>query len=91
MDKFEVVLLIQALKFYQKSSEDLTKRLNHCFEELEQNPFHGPNIKLLKTPKGKKAYRYRIGDYRVIYDVDKTNKKIGVHLILPRTKAYRNF
>ena len=88
MDKFEVTLVSQALKFYKKCPKDMAEKLEDCFKELEANPFFGPNIKLLKAQS--KLYRYRIGGYRVIYEIDKTNKKIGVLLIAPRPTAYRN-
>lgn len=88
MDNFQVILLSQALKFYKKCSSELEKRLKDCFEELEQNPFSGPNIKQLKAKK--KLYRYRIGGHRVIYEIDKKEKKVGILLISPRPSAYRN-
>ena len=88
MDKFEVVLLSQALKFYKKCPKDLAVKLNQCFEALETNPFYGPNIKLLKSKD--KLYRYRIGGYRVIYEVDKVGKKVGILLIAARPSAYKN-
>ena len=89
MDKFEVILLGQAEKFYKKASDDLVHRLNACFEELEISPFQGPNIKLLKTQRSLRWYRYRIGDYRVVYEIDRESKKVGVLLILHRSSAYR--
>ena len=89
--RFEVILLNPALKFYEQCPEDLAKRLNKCFEDLEQNPFYGLNIKLLRTAKSMRIYRYRVGDYRVIYGINKVDKKVGVHLILPRSRSYRDF
>ena len=88
MGNFEVLLMPQALKFYKACPEDLGKRLNKCFEDLENNPFWGPNIKILKGEK--RRYRYRVGDYRVIYAIDKENKKVVVTLIAARPSAYRN-
>ena len=88
MDKFEVILVSQALKLYKHCPLDLANRLNQCFEALEINPFFGPNIKLLKNED--KKYRYRVGDYRVIYKIDKEAKKVAVTLISPRSSAYRN-
>ena len=70
MDKFKVILLGQAEKFYKKASDDLVHRLDTCFEDLERSPFQGPNIKILKTQKSVRWYRYRIGDYRVVYEID---------------------
>lgn len=88
MDKFTIVLVSQAKKFYKHCSAEFAERLNKCFEVLEANPFFGPNIKLLKNEE--KTYRYRIGDYRVIYIIDKHAKNVIVTVISPRPSAYRN-
>ena len=88
MGNFEVFLMPAALKFYKACPEEIAKRLNKCFEDLESNPFWGPNIKVLKGEK--RRYRYRIGDYRMIYGIDKENSKVFVTLITSRPSAYRN-
>lgn len=88
MDKFEIILLSQALRFYKKCPTELGVKLNECFEILETNPFYGPNIKLLKSKD--KLYRYRVGGHRVIYEINKAGKKVGILLIAPRPSAYRN-
>lgn len=88
MDSFEVLLMPAALKFYKACPEDLAKKLNKCFEDLENNPFWGPDIKVLKDPM--KRYRYRMANYRVIYSIDKDKKKVIITLIAPRASAYRN-
>ena len=89
MDKFKVILLGQAEKFYKKASDDLAYRLDACFEDLENNPFQGPHIKILKTQKSVRWYRYRIGDYRAVYEIDRESKKVGILLILHRSSVYR--
>lgn len=78
-----------AIKFYKHCPHGMTERLNRCFETLENNPFSGPHIKRLQGEE--KRYRYRIGDYRVIYTVDKESKKVIVTLIAPRPSVYRGF
>ena len=85
MGNFEVLLMPQALKFYKACPEELANRLNKCFEDLENNPFWGPNIKVLKGEK--RRYRYRVGDYRVIYNIDKENNKVVVTLVASRPSA----
>ena len=89
MDRFEVILLGQAEKFYKKATDDLCRRLDTCFESLETNPFQGSNIKLLKTGKAIRWYRYRVGDYRVVYEINSEVKTVGVLLILHRSSVYR--
>lgn len=88
MGNFEVVLMLAALKFYKSCPADLAKKLNKCFEDLESNPFWGPNIKVLKSEK--RRYRYRVSDHRVVYGIDKENNKVFVTLIASRASAYRN-
>ena len=87
MVKFAVLLMPATLKFYKSCPEDLAKRLNKCFEDLENNPFWGPNIKVLKGEQ--RRYRYRVGDYRVIYGIDKENNKVFITLIASRGSVYR--
>ena len=89
MAKFEVILLGQAEKFYKKASDNLIHRLNTCFYNLELNPYQGPNIKLLRTKKSIKWFRYRIGDYRVVYEINPTNNTVGILLILHRSTVYK--
>ena len=88
MGSFQVLLMPHALKFYKACPQELAKRLEKCFEDLENNPFWGPNIKVLKGEK--RRYRYRVGDYRVIYSIDKEKSKVIVTLIASRPSAYRN-
>ena len=90
MDRFEVILLGQADKFYRKAPDGLVHRLDLCFEDLESFPFQGPHIKLLKTQKSVRWYRYRVGDYRVVYEINREAKKVGVLLIFHRSSVYRN-
>jgi mRNA interferase RelE/StbE len=88
VDRFEVILAPKALKFYRKCPKELAERLDQCFQGLGANPFFGPDIKVLKTQD--KLYRYRVGGYRVIYEINKTDKKVGILLIAPRPSVYRN-
>lgn len=91
MDRFRVILMPAALKFYKTCPLELSKRLNKCFIELEKSPFIGRNIKLLRGQSLEKRYRYRVGDHRVIYIVDKQAKNVVVTLISARPSAYRHF
>ncbi|WP_413165565.1 type II toxin-antitoxin system RelE family toxin [Capilliphycus salinus ALCB114379] len=54
---------------------------------LEQTPRNHPNIKPLKGNLAGR-YRYRIGDYRVIYQIDDENNQVIVSLIIHRRDAY---
>jgi mRNA interferase RelE/StbE len=85
---YEVRLSSKALKFYSKADVVLLRKLNKCFLYLENNPFESNNIKIL-TGKLKSLYRYRVGDYRVIYDVNDAQKIVKVLSIKHRKEIYR--
>jgi mRNA interferase RelE/StbE len=84
---FKIALSKEALKYYNKVSLSTASRLDKCFAVLEQEPFKGSNVKYLKGIAGK--YRYRIGNIRVIYEVDNTEGTVYVLAILPRGQAYK--
>ena len=65
---YKVKLTKRAAKFYQSTDAALAKRLARAFAVLESSPRQHPNIKSLK---GKFAgrYRYRVGDYRIVYRI----------------------
>lgn len=83
---FEIRLSRRARRYYERVDSDTAHRLNRCFEVLTRDPFGGGDIKPLKGIKG--VYRYRMGDLRVIYEVDIRERIVKVNAILPRGEAY---
>ena len=52
---------------------------------LKYNPFVGKKLEY----RGRHLYRYRIGDYRIVYRVDKKEKDVVVLKIRHRKEVYR--
>lgn len=84
---YKVQLSLSAEKFYVKCDKILAKKLAKCFENLEENPRFHPNIKPLKGNYSG-YYRYRVGDYRVVYSIDNDTIIVNVILIAHRSKVY---
>jgi len=84
---YDIQLTRDAQSFYQKAEHSLVNRLNRCFDQLEQNPYEHPNIRRLKGPLAGQ-WRYRVGDWRVVYRVDEEQKRVTVLFIVHRSKAY---
>uniref|UniRef100_A0A7C3YPB8 Type II toxin-antitoxin system RelE/ParE family toxin n=2 Tax=Geoglobus ahangari TaxID=113653 RepID=A0A7C3YPB8_9EURY len=81
---FKVKLHRRVIKFLQKLNENDRKRIFSAIERLE-DPFSQPYEKI----KGRKdLYKIRVGDYRIIYRVDKENKIVSVHLVDKRERVY---
>jgi mRNA interferase RelE/StbE len=84
---FKVNLSKKAQKFYKKADRPLARKLARCFEQLEREPRHHSNVKPL-TGKLAGHYRYRVGDYRVIYRIDDRQLTVFVLKIAHRSEAY---
>ncbi len=84
---YEVFLHPDAQKVYANADKALAKKIARCLQQLEQTPRSHPNIKTLKGDY-LGYYRYRIGDYRVIYSVDDELVQVFVVAIAHRSEAY---
>jgi len=62
--------------------------VNRCFQLLQENPYEHRNIRRLKGPL-EGYFRYRIGEWGVVYKVDEAKREVTVMLIIHRSKAYR--
>jgi mRNA interferase RelE/StbE len=86
---YEVLLHPDAQEIYINADNALAKKIARCLQQLEQTPRSHPNIKALKGDYVG-YYRYRIGDYRVIYFVDDEMVQVFVVAIAHRSEAYES-
>ena len=68
-----------------KIDKNLAKRIFDKIHLLGNDPYGQSSEKL----GGGKGYRIRIGDYRIVYTIDKTAKEITVIRIRHRRDVYR--
>ena len=85
---YELLLTRRAKQFYEKTDSVLVRKINRCFERLQENPYNHPNIKPLKGLLSG-HFRYRLGDWRIIYRVIEKKKQVIILLIVHRKNAYR--
>ena len=85
--QFEIILSKQAVKYYQRLPLNIARRLDRAFLKLELNPLSGGDIRPLSGRLS--GYRLRIGDLRVIYQIDKENRLVFISAILPRGDIYK--
>ena len=86
MKLYEVLLHPDAQKVYADADRALAKKIARCLRQLEKTPRSHPNIKALKGDYAG-YYRYRIGDYRVIYSVDGELVQVFVVVIAHRSQS----
>lgn len=74
------------LKDLTKIPSDVIPKVEKALLELKKDPHSARNIKKL-TNVDAGAYRLRIGDFRLRYDV--SGDDIELHIIRPRKDVYR--
>lgn len=84
---FDVGYSNQAKRFLNKADKILLKRLINKIETLKEKPV----IHDTKTVEGseEKLFRVRIGDYRILYEIDYKGNKIGIVKIDKRPRVYQ--
>ncbi len=87
LDGYSVILSFDAQEFFEEGSAALQRKLDRCFEMLKTDPYSHPNIKQLKGDLAG-YYRYRVGDYRVVYYIDEEQKQVVVTIIAHRREVY---
>ncbi|MBC7324178.1 MAG: type II toxin-antitoxin system RelE/ParE family toxin, partial [Moorella sp. (in: Bacteria)] len=82
-----VYLKASAEKDLRRLSPPLVARVLAAIEGLRSLPFPPDAVKLTGTQR---LYRLRIGDYRIIYEVNVLTREVTVYYVRHRREAYRS-
>ena len=83
---FDIKYSRQAVKFIKSLDKIHVSRIFKKLEKLKQDPIlHDSKI---VAGYGEKLYRVRVGDYRILYEVDHDDNLIGVVKIDKRSRVY---
>jgi mRNA interferase RelE/StbE len=88
MASYKVVPKPSVAKDLRSLPKATVARIVEKIERLGEEPFPPRTAKL---EGGEELYRIRIGDYRVVYAVDRNAKQVIVHYVRHRRDAYRKF
>lgn len=84
---YQIVVHKRAVKYLKKLPDPQKEKIKETLSKLAQNPFEFHNVKNMAGEwVGYK--RMRIGDFRVIYCIDKGENTIYVDHIGPRGDVY---
>jgi mRNA interferase RelE/StbE len=82
---YTVQILPRAQKQLSKLPPDVYPRVRDALRELTDSPRPSGCLKLT----GREGWRIRIGRYRVIYEIDDTNRTVTILDIGHRREVYR--
>lgn len=86
MTSYEIVFKSSVEKDFRSFPKILLSRVLKQIEKLSNDPFP---INCVKLEGGEQLYRIRVGDYRIVYGVDRTAQRITVHYVRHRRDVYR--
>jgi mRNA interferase RelE/StbE len=82
---FQIIWSGSAAKELKKIDETVAKRIFKKVSELSENPYHFDVTKIIGDP----YFRLRVGDYRVIFDIQNDMLRILILKVGHRKKVYK--
>ena len=86
MGSYSLIVKPSVEKDFRRLSHDVIPRLTQKIESLKANPF--PH-QVEKLSGAERLYRVRVGDYRIVYEVDPSLKQVTIQHVRHRREAYR--
>jgi mRNA interferase RelE/StbE len=77
-----------AVKFYRKADDTLKERIADAIDVIARNPHLDSHIKKLKGDL-KHMHRFRMGDLRILYEIDDEQETVWLKTIEWRGSAYK--
>jgi mRNA interferase RelE/StbE len=88
MASYKITLKRSVEKDLRALSKKTILRVLKRIEQLKDDPRPRQSIKLTGAER---LYRIRVGDYRVIYEIDDNEGQIAIIYVRHRRDAYRDF
>ena len=86
---YEIVFTRNAERYYNRLDDNTAARINRAIDLISQNPIYNPNRNIKKLSGRDREYSYRVGQYRIIYQVDEDLQKCNILSIGPRGNVYQ--
>lgn len=86
MDSFEIVFQPSVHKDLRRLPKTAISRVMARIEGLAADPLPS---RVVKLSDAERLYRIRVGDYRIVYEVDAEAKLVTVHYVRHRRDVYR--
>lgn len=82
---YEIIFDEKAIDNLEKLRNPIKKRIFNKITSTKENPFH-----YFESLVGRNEYKLRVGDYRVIADIDQNKKMINILFVGHRKNIYKN-
>jgi len=83
---YEIIFDNKVIELLEKLQISTRKRIFEKIISTKEDPFH-----YFEKLKGRDEYKLRVGNYRVIADINRTKKRIHVLVIGHRKSIYKRY
>jgi mRNA interferase RelE/StbE len=87
MASFSVILQPSVDKDLRVLPKPMVARVLERIEKLRNDPLPRQSLKLSGAEN---MYRMRVGDYRILYEINSKNRQITIYYVRHRRDVYRN-
>jgi len=84
---YKVFIERNAEKNFRKTPRVIQRKIISAIVRLKINPRH---LNVRKISGSENYYRIRVGDYRIVYEINDKEKKVNIFRIRHRKEAYLN-
>jgi len=85
---FKVEAKKKALKTLERLNRERKNRIKEVILTLKSDPIPFRKFDVAKLRGYENTYRIRVGDLRIVYEVNWDERRILIHFIEPRGRAY---
>ena len=86
---YEIAFTRNAEKYYDRLDDNTAARINRAIDLISQNPTYNQNRNIKKLSGRDREYSYRVGQYRIIYQIDEDLQVYNILSIGPRGDVYQ--
>jgi len=83
---YKLIFDEEAIKFLEKLPKNVSKRIFQKLQDAKEDPYH-----YFVRLANRKEYKLRVGDYRVIADINDSEIVIYIIIIGRRKNIYKKF
>ncbi|MGK7950847.1 MAG: type II toxin-antitoxin system RelE/ParE family toxin [Xenococcaceae cyanobacterium] len=87
MNKYQIKFKSSAAKEFRKLDSQIKERIREAVDRLTENPRPSGVVKLKGDDR---LFRIRIGEYRIVYEIDDSAKLVRVTRVRHRKDVYRD-
>ena len=86
---YEIAFTRNAEKYYNRLDDNTAARINRAIDLISQTPTYNQNRNIKKLSDRDREYSYRVGQYRIIYQIDEDLQVCNILSIGPRGDVYQ--